>query len=229
MRKATVALSLMTLALLAAAGCSGQRNLMSVRENADYFAGQGDYERSLSEYREYLQRLPEDYEVRYRFANTLLANGDTGEAREQYAQLVDIVPNDDRFIDGYARALEQGGETQDLARFLNRMTTQRGDARDWIRLGKSMQKNGDVDGAKAAFASAARADGGRTIAPWVAQADLFASVGDARGERAAIERALFIEPQNPDLVSRFRGLGGIPGPTAGVRPEEWVDPTPKKK
>lgn len=226
MRKVKVAMAVMAAALLV--GCSGQRNLMSVRENADYFAKQGDYEKSLSEYREYLQRLPEDYEVRYRFANTLLASGATGEAREQYAQLVDIVPNDDRFIDGYARALEQGGESQDLARFLNRMTTQRGDARDWIRLGKSMQKNGDVDGAKAAFASAARADGGRTIAPWIAQADLFASVGDARGERGAVERALYIEPTNPDLLSRYRGLGGIPGPTAGVRPEEWVDPTPKK-
>lgn len=215
-------------ASLLLAGCADKPALVNVREKGDYFVETKQDDRALGEYTEYLTRKPEDTEVRFKYANVLSRLGRKPEAREQFSLLVDITPTDERFIEGYTTSLYEAGATGELNAFLVRMTTQRGSVRDWIRMGEFTQKSGDLDGAKAAYQTAAKLDGGRTTGPWIAMADMYQSVNDKRNEKAMVERALFITPQDPPLMKRYRDLGGIPGPSAGVRPEEWVEPVKKK-
>lgn len=217
--------SLLLLATLTA--CDAARPLHAIREKGDYNLEVERYDEARAEYREYLVRKPEDIEVRYRYAKALMGAGETSLAREQFSLLVDLAPTDDRFIDGHVDSLYAAGENADLAAFLARMCTQRGSVRDWIRQADLQRKTGDLDGARASLLTAAKFDGGRSTLPWIAQADLFASIGDKASERGAIANALFISPGNPELSERYRKLGGIPGPTAGVRPAEYAEPMKK--
>lgn len=219
---------ILTASILTLAGCADKPALVNVRDKGDYFVETHQDDRALGEYTEYLSRKPEDTEVRYKYANVLSRLGRKPEAREQFSLLVDITPTDERFIEGYTTSLYEAGATGELNAFLVRMTTQRGSVRDWIRMGEFTQKSGDLDGAKTAYQTAAKLDGGRSTLPWIAMADMYKSVGDKKNERAMVERALFIVPMDPPLSQRYRELGGIPGPSAGVKPEEWVEPVKKK-
>ena len=216
---------LSTLAGCAGKGADGESKapLVVLRDRGDYFVQTKQDDRALEQYRTYLVRKPEDTEVRYKYANTLSRLGQKPEAREQFSQLVDVSPTDERFIEGYTRSLYEANALPELAAFLNRMTTQRGSVEDYIRQGEYNQKAGDPDGAKAAYQRTAEIDGGRSNAPWVAMADMYRGLGDPKNERAMIERALYITPMDNGLSKRYRELGGIPGPTAGVRPAEYVD------
>lgn len=222
---ATVMLALAGAAVLGA--CSETRPLTSIRESAHYYDKVGQYDKALPEYRAFLANKPEDTELRYEYASALLKNGQYAEARDQFLLLTDITPTDERFADGYARSLFETGNNAEVTAYLNRMTVQRGSVGDWLRMGDYCQKTGDVDGAKAAYRKAAKIDGGRSVKPWVAMADMFAGLNDKANERAMVERALYIEPMSPTLSERYKKLGGMPGPTAGVRPEEWVAPKTK--
>lgn len=223
--KVPVMFALASVALLGA--CSETRPLTSIRESARYYDNVGEYDKALPEYRAFLANKPEDTELRYEYASALLKNGQYAEARDQFLLLTDITPTDERFADGYARSLFETGNNAEVTAYLNRMTVQRGSVGDWLRMGDYCQKTGDVDGAKAAYRKAAKVDGGRSTKPWIAMADMFAGLNDKANERAMIERALYIEPMSPALSERYKKLGGMPGPTAGVRPEEWVAPKTK--
>lgn len=215
------------LALVGMTGCSETRPLTSIRENAHYYDKTKQYDTAIAEYEAYLKQKPEDTELRYDYANALMKSGQYERARDQFLLLTDITPTDERFADGYARCLFETGNNAEVTSYLNRMTVQRGSVGDWLRLGDYSRKIGDVDGAKSAYRTAAKADGGRSTKPWIAMADMYASLNDRNGEKAMIERALFIEPMSPTLSERYKKLGGMPGPTAGVRPEEWVEPAKK--
>jgi tetratricopeptide (TPR) repeat protein len=226
----STAARLVPAALLVAvlAGCADSKPpLVSLREKGDYFVETRQDERAVGEYKTFLDRKPEDTEIRYKYAQALSRVGRKPEAREQFSILVDVAPTDERFIDGYTQSLYEANALPELAAFLARMTTQRGSVRDYIRQGEYNLRAGDPDGAKTAYQAAAKIDGGRSTAPWIALADMYRGLGDLRNERAMVERALFIAPLDPVLSARYRTLGGIPGPTAGVRPEEYVEPAKK--
>ena len=218
------ALTLAPALLVSVAGCADKKApLVLIRDRGDYFAETKQDERALEQYKMFLDRKPEDVEMRYKYANTLSRLGQKPEAREQFSQLVDVSPTDERFIDGYTQSLYEANALPELAAFLARMTTQRGSVMDFIRQGQYNEKAGDPDGAKAAFQQAAVLDGGRSNVPWVALADMYRGLGDKKNEKAMVERALYITPMDNALSKRYRELGGIPGPTAGVRPAEYVD------
>ncbi|QOJ01391.1 MAG: tetratricopeptide repeat protein [Phycisphaeraceae bacterium] len=231
-RTPRLSLPIATLALLAGSalsGCNSQRPLQAIWEKGDFYYGTKDYAAAEAEYQEYLDRRPENTTVRYGLARSLAAQGRWPEAREEYRALVDINPLDDRFVDGYVDAMYQTGDTVQLLDFLNQRAAGRATVSDHLRLGRYAQRIGDIDGAKAAFANAARLDGGRSVRPWVAQADLFAQIGDTPNELLSLRRAAYVDPMNPEVQERIRTLGAIPGPTAGVRPAEFVDPAPVRR
>jgi tetratricopeptide (TPR) repeat protein len=222
--------SLLTATLLVTivVGCADSKPpLVRLREKADYFVETRQDERAVDEYKAFLDRKPEDTEIRYKYAQALSRVNRKPEAREQFSILVDVAPTDERFIDGYTQSLYEANALPELAAFLARMTTQRGSVRDFIRQGEFNLRAGDPDGAKTAYQTAAKLDGGRSTGPWIALADMYRGLGDLRSEKAMVERALFIAPMDPALSARYRTLGGIPGPTAGVRPEEYVEPAKK--
>lgn len=222
----TLALAALT-AAAALVGCSGTPNLTSLRERGTYFEETKQYDRALAEYKAVIDRKPEDAETRYKYAQTLGKAGRADESREQFLRLVDDDPTNEKYIEGYTQALYDANANGELAAFLVRMTEQRGAVTDYIRQGQYSQKMGDLDGAKTAYQAAAKLDGGRSTKPWIAMADMYKSINDLANERAMVQRALYITPMDPILSKRLRDAGGIPGPSAGIRPDEFVD-APKK-
>lgn len=213
------------LAGVLAAGCQQERPLHVVRDSADFHYRQQRFEQAAAEYAEYCRRLPNDPEVQYRYGLALLALGRASEARVPMNVAHDIRPGNDLYADGLARALHGSNDVPALMTFLTRRTTEWGRVSDYLRLGRYAVKVGLPDEALAALHTAARLDRGRSIEPYLALADLYATIGDRRKEILRLRHALYVEPDNQVIQRRLAALGEIVGPSLPLRPPELDEPT----
>jgi len=224
MRCVTFALAAMTGVVLSLGGCSGPRPLHVVRDNADWAMREGKYEVAVTDYSEYLDRMPDgkpgDVEVRFDLGMAYLAAGDCKKAMEHLSTCVDVRPENEEYASGLAAALFSCNESDRLTLFLRRRTAERGTPADYILLGVYANKMGHPDEALQALLTAARIDEGRTLAPQMALASFYGSVNDKSNEIRRLRMALYISPGNQMVEAQLKSLGEVVGPTLVLVPEE---------
>lgn len=91
-----------------------------------------------------------------------------------------------------------------------------------MRLGRLMNAAGDRDEARRAYLIAARVDGGRSLEPQLALAELYASIGDEPNAVDRLRMAYYLKPKSERVLDLARQLDQIIGPTFGKRPLEQL-------
>jgi tetratricopeptide (TPR) repeat protein len=201
-------------------GCSATRPLNVVRDTGDTNYRIERWEEARANYQEFIDRKPSEPEVRYRLGMSLVELGRPADAREHLRIACDVMPNEDRYIEGYAEALLQSNERDQLLNFLRNKTNDRGKVTDFMRLGRFAAKAGNADEALAALKTAARIDGGRTYQPQLALADFYGSIGDTGQQLERVRMAYFIAPGNPQVLSAIQALGQVAEPRFARVPDE---------
>ncbi len=200
-------------------GCQAERNLDLVREMGNREYEQGDYDKALANYKEYVTRKPDGVDVRYSLAETYMKLGQPQLAREQFYQCLAVHPDNQDYANGLSEALFACNEREELITFLTREARDRGRPGDYLRLGHYQFLLGNVDEAKLAMITAAKLDDGKSIKPQMELANLYRSLGDKENELKRLRMALYIEPKNQDIQKRIRELGEVPGPSYVLHPE----------
>ena len=211
-------LALLSLASLT--GCTTQRPLPSVKESAKYNFDKEHYDAALTDFSEYVDRRPDDLEMRVGLARTYLKLDRAKEARIHAIVAMDNRPSEAAYADLLAESLFAANDRDALVTFLQKRVSERGNVADYIRLGKYQQAMGNLDEAKVALLTACRIDAGHSIAPQLAMADMFNKIGDKTNEILRLKMALYVEPSNQIIIKRIASLGGDTDVTAAVRPDE---------
>ncbi len=212
------------LASLALTGCGGPRSLMAVRESGENALVRSDYNRALSDFVEYVQRNPGDTKGRYLLGKAYLGLDRYKDAREQLEiAYTGNLENDDVF-DALCEALYGDRKNEELFRLLRQRTTDRGSVKDFIRLADFSQRTGDADGAQQALLYAAKLDAGQTVAPQLALADFYASVGNDADALIRLRMAYYINSSNTIVNERLVQRGQTLGPALALPPPELPAP-----
>lgn len=210
--------------LLVMSGCSGQRPLHVVKDSAERLYMLDRYEDAIPDLVEYNDRKPNDAEMRYKLGMAYINTGQPKLARQHMNVAVDVAPSVDRYMDGYAEALQKSGESDQMLLALRQRANDRGTVADYLRLGQYASRVGHADEALVALKTAARLDAGRTVEPQLALASFYGAVNDRANEVRRLRMATWIAPANKIAEERLRELGEIPGPAQAIQPEE-LDPT----
>lgn len=210
------------LSLLGVPGCADQRALSIVRRDADRLSQTKQYELAAADYQEVVDRDPNDWEYRVKLSDTLMRLGRESQAREQLAIVHGVRPDDEAITDKYIEAMFKSGDHARLMSFLQTRAEETKTVADYLRLGWYASQTGDADLAERALLTAARLDGGATVEPQLALADLYSAVGDRERALRRLRMALYIEPMNETVRSKIRSLGEIPGPSFALSPDEGV-------
>lgn len=218
----------MGIVLVFVGGCGAPRHLEAVRASGNRNMERQQYDAALVDFQEYVQRAPADARGNFDLGTALVKVGRVRESLPHFWVAYDLNPMQPEFVEGLAEALflaaEQAtvdvGERADLYRFLNDRTRQFPTVDEFLRLGRYARRLGDADEALTALLTAARIDAGRTVAPQLALADFYEAAGDTDAAILRLRMALFLDPRNPEIASRLRALGEIPGPTLALPPTE---------
>jgi predicted Zn-dependent protease len=220
-RKSCLCLSI-ALLVSVVGGCTNQRPLQIVKQNAEFAAEHGKYEVAKVDFEEYVRRKPDDVEVRYQYARTLIDAGEPKPAIQELNTCLDVYPLNDQYLDALAEAMYKADERDALTSLLARNASERGRVSDFTRQGVYAAKIGNADEAQQALKTAAKLDNGQTVGPQRALADFYGSLGNRANQVRHLRMAYFIEPANPDTLKEIRRVGEIPGPTFGLPPDDVV-------
>lgn len=201
-------------------GCSSQRPLHIVQQSGQRNYDKGDYVAAAADFKEYTDRRPAFLPARYSLGQSYMELGEYSLAREQFALCLGVDGGNEAYADALAEALLAANEREALMAHLHRVCGERGRVNDYLRLGRYAMKIGNVDEAQTALATAARIDGGRSVAPQLALAEMHRSLGDRQGELRRLAMALYLDPGNLKIQERIRELGEVPGPTFAAVPAE---------
>lgn len=212
-RRLALTLTLSVAALSTLSACTQQRPIHVIRAAAEAAYDKGDYELARLEYEQLVERYPGDPTARYGLGISCLKVNDPMKAREQLAIAYEVDPTRDEVIDAYCVALYEAKEQDTLMSFLRRLSLERGQINDFLRLGIYAAKIGNADEALSAFKTAKRLDGGKSTKPLIALADFYGSVNDKPNQVKSLRQALSIDLRDPEVNQRIRDLGEIPGPS----------------
>lgn len=226
-RLALLAGSLAAALVLGLGGCTKQRPLHILKRDADAAYRGSDYAAATADYSEYIRRKPEAHQLRYELAKTYVADGRPRDAMEELTIALDVSPLKDEYLDLQARAMFEANERDALVTLLRRAAVERGRVSDYIRLGSYSSRLGNADEAKEALLTAAKLDAGKKVAPQVALADFYGSVGDLKTKTRRLRMAYYIDSTNKDVIAELVALGEQPKPGFGLLPEESVRRNPK--
>jgi len=221
-RVLSVSLVVVSLSLI---GCQtgGQRAVHMVQYSGDHAYKQGDYEKAAAEYREVIERQPDNWRTRIDLAKAYLDGGRADAAREQMEVVYTIKPNEHGVLDLLAETMIESADVEAMAGELRRQAEERQTVGDWLRFGAFMHKANDDDEAEQAFLTAARIDKGMNLGPQMALANLYRDLGD---QAAALDRyrmALYIKPSDKKIQEQIRNFGEVPGPSYALVPAERGD------
>ncbi|MBL8761412.1 MAG: tetratricopeptide repeat protein [Phycisphaerae bacterium] len=208
-----IALSLLAAGLATLSACNQQRPIHAIRAAAEAAYDKGDYELARAEYEQLVERYPGDPTARYGLGMSCLKTSDPMKAREQLAIAYEVDPTRDEVIDAYCLALYEAKEQDTLMTFLRRLSLERGQINDFLRLGTYSAWIGNADEAVSAFKTAKRLDAGKSTRPLIAIADFYASVNDRPNQVKSLRQALSIDLRDAEVNRRIRDLGEIPGPS----------------
>jgi tetratricopeptide (TPR) repeat protein len=211
--------------LVTLVGCGGQRPLHVVRKDADHAFTTKNWEKAQADYSEFLFRQPDQNEVRMYLGESQLNGGQPRQAIETLKVALDVDPLNDRIADNTAEALYQAGEREGLTTFVNRMASERGRVKDYLRIAKYMEMIGHPDEAQTALIAAAKIDQGKTYSVQMALADFYKARGDSQRQIERLRMAYFLNPEDKALLQAIRDAGEIPGPSFAMFPREMDVPT----
>lgn len=200
-------------------GCSGQRPVSSVRQSGLNAMEAGNLDLARSEFEEYVARRP-GADGRFLAGQVALRQGDTRSAVDHLWIAHDTDPSRSEITDTLANALLESGREAELTKFLHDQTREQGSLTDYLRLGKFAEVMGDADTAEQAYLTAAAIDKGQSLAPQIALADLYLTLGDRGRMLDRLAMSLYLDPENADLAERIRKAGEIPGQTFMKTPTE---------
>ena len=203
------------------AGCASEPSDITYRRRGDEAFSQGRFEDARVPYIKYNEMRPGRAEVYYKLGICDARTGRITEAVQNLRIASDMDPENVQYVEAFAQALFDAGEHEDVYELLRWRTEQPGLSEDYIRLGRFAAMMGDADVAELAFKTAAKIDQGLTVAPQLALADFYRSIGDAEQELLRLKMALFIDTNHEAVNGRIRELGFIPGPTFHVTPAEY--------
>lgn len=203
-------------------GCKGGgvRPIPSVLESGEAAYRGHDYPRAEADFAEVMERDPGSSRARYWLGRSLLAQGKSAAAREQFEVALAADVENDKIYAGLCEALYQDGKLDDLFRLLRQRASEHGSVEDYLQLAAYSRKAGDVDEAHTALLTAARLDAGRRIEPQLALADFYESVNNEVEASRRLRMAYYITAENPDLNERLKALGHRLGPGLGLKPLE---------
>lgn len=206
--------------VLAAGGCESGPSTNALGIYGDNALEAGNYAEAATYYEQFVDRRPLDPEGRYKLATAYLGDNRPSLAREQFLLGLELRGQDERFIEGTADALVEMGQQESLFKLLRGRAQKTQDVADYIRLGRFAARVGDADEAEQALLFAAKLDEGMNIEPQLELAEFYQLVGDDARQLERLRMALFIEPENKDVMDRIRGLGEVPGPSYAIPPAE---------
>jgi thioredoxin-like negative regulator of GroEL len=202
------------------AGCGTNRPMPLIKRDAEHYYATKQWDKAQKDYAEFLGRKPDDNEVRFMLAKSLLNDGKAKEALPHLVTALDVEPLRDDIVDTLALAYFEADEREALTAFVNRIASERGRPIDYIRSARYAQALGHPDEAQTALLTATRIDAGRSFDVQLALADFYKTVGDRGKMVQRLRYAYFLNPENPQLQRSIREAGEVPGPTFGLVPEE---------
>ena len=196
------------------------RPVVAVMESGENAMRARDYEKARIEFAEAVDRNPGYPPARYWLGNAYLELKEPAKAREQMeVALAADVDNEDYYA-GLCRALYEDNKLDELFRLLRQRANEHGTVGDYLLLGQYSRMSGDADEAHNALLTAARLDQGKSIAPQLALADFYKSVGNPTEESRRLRMAYFIDSANPTVNKRLVEFGHRLAPGLGLRPLE---------
>jgi tetratricopeptide (TPR) repeat protein len=211
-------------ASLGLTGCGGVRPLHVVKKDADHAYTIRQWEKATADYSEYIERAPDNNEVRMLLGESQLASGNARQAIETLKIALDVDPLNDRIADNTAEALYQAGEREGLTAFVQRIASERGRVKDYLRIAKYMEQIGHPDEAQTALVAAAKIDQGKSLDVQWALARFYNSRGDTQRHIERLRMAYFLAPENKEVLQAIRDAGEIPGPSFALFPREMDVP-----
>lgn len=124
-------------------------------------------------------------------------------------------PKTPQILDALAEAHYVQSDHAGLHGLLSKACEDFGTSHDFLRQGKYLALLGDADNAHIAFQKAVRFASSE-VAPYLAMADFYVSIGANDKATTALCRALDIEPDNQLVHQGLRQLGVVPGPTIAL-------------
>lgn len=208
------------------AGCSSNRPLPTVKRDAEHALSFRNYEKAAADFGEYLNRKPDANDVRINLAKSQLGMGDARAAAMNLSTALDVDPQNDEVLELYARALYEAGEKEQLQNFIARAASERGRAKDYLRIADYTRKLGLPDESLTALIAAAKIDEGKSVDVQLAIADFYKGVGKRAEMVKRLRMAYYLQPDNTEILSRIREAGEVPGPTFALAPTEFVESMP---
>lgn len=218
-----IALRLSTVLLVAAAVCVGgcQSNPVLRKRGMDALAD-GRLLQAEAHLTKAIDQDPTDWKAHFYLGKVFLASGRGLDAQLSLEKALTLAPDEyhvPAIIDDLASAHFQRGDHEGLAVLLKQACDANGKSYDFRRQGVFLAKTGDLDGAIVALRKAAKFDPA-DAQPHVDMADVYKSVGDRIREIESLRRAYMIKPNDTQVNRRLRAYGEVPGPTAGLDPQD---------
>lgn len=202
------------------AGCSKGRPLHAIRSSGEQNLYYQSYDAAATDFREYLERAPQDHRARFHLGQALLKGGRPAEARKEFKIASDIEPLNDEYFDSFCEAMFQANERADLTTALQRRAHNTPRTQDWSRFGSYSFRMGHADEAEQAFLMAAKVDQGKSASVQRQLADFYGELGRKDKQVERLRMAYYLDPKNESLIEAIRHSGEIPGPTFGRPPAE---------
>lgn len=201
-------------------GCGATvRTPSRILGSAQHAARYGDVQLAEQEYREYLDRRPEDVRARYEFGQVLMRQGNYEGAAKEFGAARYVQPLNDEYAAALAQAHAAGGNREDALGMLRARAQELNRSQDWRLLASTAAELGNVDDANLAYLMASRLDGGKSLDLQKEMARFYKGIGDEAGYLQRLRMAYWINPTDPEVVEAIRSAGQIPGPAFAVVPE----------
>jgi tetratricopeptide (TPR) repeat protein len=198
-------------------GC-GQRPIASLRTSGDQLYERGDYVAAAEKYAAIADRYPGAGEAHYRLCLCPPDLGELSDARRELEVALTSKPGDPDVVDALAETMLLQGAEAGLFAFVKQHAESEQTVRAWLRLARYAAQVGDPDSAQTAFETAIVLDDGRTVDPYLQTAKFAEDLGDMDQALRRLRQAYGINPKDPRVNRRLRGLGEVPGPTIALPP-----------
>jgi tetratricopeptide (TPR) repeat protein len=222
-------LTVIVAALLA--GCVNAPNSL-LRLQAKDAIDQKDYGTAREMLDRALAQDPADWKANYYMGLVKLAQGRALDARlhlEVAYSLRDSDPETPDILDALAESLYKEGAQSKLDIMLRSAASTYGTPRDYYRQAEYLARQGDVDGARAAYLKAVRVARPEDITPFMKQADFYEGLGDKLNAVTALQQAQSIEPQNRVIAQRISRLVLDTTPGRTLPPEPVQNAAPQRE
>lgn len=181
-------------------------------------ASNGDDQRSLELWQEYVDRRPHSDFAEFQLGMTETRLGMYGQAIGHLTTAHDLRPGNIEYIEGLAEAYILGGRAEDMMTLMHETVREGEPGSGQLRLAGYAQRAGMYDEARQAIGSAMILIGEDSVEPYMAMADFARQVGNSELEEKSLRQALWFDRGSDKLDGRFLALGITPGPSLVIHP-----------